>query len=254
MNTRIGAMVVICASISAIVLAQAKDPVRERLDRAKANYRMSVELAQKKLTEDFEVAVQNYTRAGNLDGALATRQERDGFLQSIQVALPPINPPAVLDGKWTIVFRSSDPLLFGVPVQNGKSFAIGLDQLPRDYHCVRLRRMDTGEAVILGLGDGPLGSYVARGDYAWRGDKRINRQACNLGIIQRKSRAGNRELAPIMLMDSGDYTGWGFGEWWTGQERQGYVWNGKGIDSTVMEIAVANGPLTAAEQAQLLNP
>src|SRR4051794_18138212 len=75
---------------------------------------------------------------------------------------------------WTILFRADDPLIWntdaGGDAAAANGYAITLDKTPQDVRYLRIKRMDTGDAVIIPatrdivIRKGNLG-----GEYYWNG-------------------------------------------------------------------------------------
>jgi hypothetical protein len=92
--------------------------------------------------------------------------------------------------RWTILFRSDDPSLWGKNVRNsrGEQIAIPLKYAPAKFRYLRLRRMDTGEDLILPLTrsqlqNGKPGSSEAA--FWWNGTAKEEWEGRHLGIVQR---------------------------------------------------------------------
>src|SRR6478672_2658367 len=87
-----------------------------RLKKARDTYAAAVDAARKRLLAEYDSVIAAYTRASNLDAALAVRQSRD-HIASTQPSLGDPETPDTEDG-WTILFRSDDPLIWNLPVRN----------------------------------------------------------------------------------------------------------------------------------------
>jgi hypothetical protein len=124
---------------------------------------------------------------------------------------------------------------------------------PASMKYLRVRRMDTKEEVIIpATRESLTGMKWPSPTPVFRGDKRINRQACVLGIVGSRKPARDHS-APLMAMADGWFTGWGFAEVGEGaDEAQAFVWDGEALGGTVMEIAVIAGPLKDEEGENLL--
>lgn len=245
-------------SQAAAAAAAAANPALERrLERAKATYAAATEASRKRLDEEFETIAAAYERAGNGARAEATRDDRRQFFapatQPAATAAAPEAPPAqqpeVKDG-WTILFRSSNPLLWNIDVRNRDSYAVALFSAPSRFRYLRLRRADTGEFVILPTENIPGRVYPA--DKPWfRGDKALNRHACALGIVDVDRTVDANQVPVLEIAPEGAYSGWGFAQRAAG-DGQAWVWNGIALEETVMEIAVTARELTPDEKACLV--
>jgi hypothetical protein len=113
---------------------------------------------------------------------------------------------------------------------------------------LRLRRMDTGDQVIIPCRRAELDQvkWPTPGPI-FRGDKRLNRQACVVAILD-PAQAVDHGKPLIALTNEGWYSGWGFAESGEGIEAQAWAWNGESIGPTEMEIAVTDRPLRTSEE------
>jgi hypothetical protein len=181
----------------------------------------------------------NPIEAANKDASLESAADTGGS-----------DPEVRVEGAWTILFRSSDPLLFNTPVLNATSYSVSVSNAPPATKWLRLKRTDTGDYVIIRM---TANGIVSNGDMSqhfwWRGDKRLNHQACSVGIIDQSVPATGATLQ--VLEPSGNFAGWGFGEMING-EQQEYVWAGVTIPRTVFEIAVTDQELSPEDQGQVL--
>jgi hypothetical protein len=156
---------------------------------------------------------------------------------------------------WRIFFRSDKPALWNTNTQDGDDFAIPLSSLQFGTKYLRLRRMDTGEAIIIpmtiqrvGYAD-PPGTKVR-----WNGEGKDEHGGYHLGIAEgpiAKFLEGKGTIG--VLMDGWDANpGSGFGHAHhidSGGQR--FSWMGKEIPATVFEIAVTVDGLTEQEEKWL---
>ena len=125
---------------------------------------------------------------------------------------------------------------------------------------LRLRRMDTGEAVIVPLKREQVDAAVTLdGDVMWRTAKTLcakGGQSCTLlGVVRRSwhtSTPGQQIVALTPDPPRSGFRGWGFSKPTGRDYSQTYSWNGKAIKKTVFEIAVRSSDLRDEEKAQLL--
>lgn len=164
---------------------------------------------------------------------------------------PVIDPekPIIEDG-WTILFRSDNPMLWNIAVRNKDSYAVPMASAGK-FKYVRMRRMDTKDEVIIPVSRFGTPERPANHSYL-REDKCVNRNGFCLGIVDMRAPADSGRVPVMDCTTAGNFSGWGFGFWGQGRERQGYLWEGEPIDPTVMEIAVTNRELTDAEQKALI--
>ena len=74
--------------------------------------------------------------------------------------------PSGGDG-WTVLFRADDPTIWGKAtgdVTSQERFAVAADKFPSEVKYLRLKRVDTGDAVIMAMGTARLDSAI--GDFA----------------------------------------------------------------------------------------
>jgi hypothetical protein len=124
-------------------------------------------------------------------------------------------------------------------------------------HYLRLRRMDTGEALILPLSFAELRNGQppsATKGTCWNGTAKKEWQGRHLGIAQ-----GRRQRFPIpketigVMSDRLEFfSGSGFGHKCFVNDKQYYCWRGKEISRTFFEIAVTEEPLTPQEKRCLV--
>jgi hypothetical protein len=174
---------------------------------------------------------------------------------------PGPGPDAIVaePGTWTVLLRADDPAVWNTDSPS-KQFAVPLRRAPATVHFVRLRRMDTGESLILPVTRQQLGTGeipAAGRKYSWNGTAKFEWSGTHLGIVQ-----GQRFPFPApngmitVLNDGWDcFAGSGFGhKAFHDDEGQFYCWKGQEIPRTAFEIAVGAGPLTPEEQRFLLEP
>jgi hypothetical protein len=154
---------------------------------------------------------------------------------------------------WRIFFRSQKPELWNTNTQDGDDFAIPLSSLQIGTKYLRLRRMDTGDAIIIPMTMHRVGYADPPGkSVRWNGEGKDEFGGYHLGIAegpQSKFMEGKGTIG--ILMDGWDANpGSGFGHahhMENGGQR--YSWMGKEIPPTVFEIAVTAGGLTDKERA-----
>ena len=250
MKLRTWRLLTVLVLISVGAAAPSTQP-QATIERAKSDYLAAVEKAKDEFRKRIDAAIKQHTQAGDLDGALRLRTERDAFLQeqASGSAATGSLPPKVEEG-WTILFRSSDPLLWNVDVQNADSYSVAVKNAPGDARYLRMRRVDTGEFVIIPVSANSLDRFQYSTPFSWRGEKRLNRQACVLGIVDARTPAKSPNY--LAMTRDGNFSGWGFAVPEEGEERQSYVWNGQPIQKTVIEVAITSRTLRPEETRCLL--
>jgi serine/threonine protein kinase len=160
--------------------------------------------------------------------------------------------------RWIVLFRSDDPSLWDTDTRRGELVAVPLRRAPELIHYVRLRRLDTGEALVLPITAAQLDNAPApipeRGSW-WNGTAKEEYNGRHLGIAQAPRYKWPNHDGLISVMDDGwdAFTGSGFGHMCEHAEKgQQYCWRGKPIPRTVFEIAVTAEPLTDEEQRCLV--
>jgi hypothetical protein len=161
---------------------------------------------------------------------------------------------------WTVIFRASDSKLWNTAAGDESAsdgYAVKAADAPSTIHYLRLKRMDTGAAVIVAINrrqilkTGPLDDELI-----WAGGARIRGANRLLGLARRSWPTANEQdqlvSRPGGQWDSG-YRGWGFSKPASGDQTQTYSWEGLPIDKTVFEIAVTADDLDDDEKAKLLS-
>jgi hypothetical protein len=167
-------------------------------------------------------------------------------------------PPA--PARWTILFRSADPSVWDQDAKNakGEQVAIPLKFAPAKFRYLRLRRMDTGEALILPLSPDQLQNGKPpkpEEGFWWNGANVDEYKGRHLGIVQGPRRKFPEPRGLICVMHDGwdGFAGSGFGHKYGIGDDQYYSWRGKEIPRTVFEIAVSDGPLSPEEKRCLVS-
>jgi hypothetical protein len=157
--------------------------------------------------------------------------------------------------SWTVLFRSDDPSVWNTS-RRGTHVAVPARQAHSAIRFLRLKRMDTGQALIVPITRDQLAREdrprPAQGVW-WNGSGEDHFGARHLGLVQASpAPTSQRGTLGISGHDFEWWTGSGFGHKLGVDDRQIYCWQGKEIPKTVFEIAVATGPLTEEEQRCLV--
>lgn len=154
--------------------------------------------------------------------------------------------------RWTTLFRSADPTLWNTDYSGPKGVAMSLDSAPQDIRFLRMRRMDTGESIIIDIEAPRLGSMFFQNSVGWEGRCEKQRDFYRLGIFvvhQNESPIGFLTVSRIGFRPM---SGWGFATFHNQDDRQGYAWEGREIPKTPFEIAVTGDMLQPTEQRRRL--
>jgi hypothetical protein len=164
----------------------------------------------------------------------------------------------VPDARWTVLFRADDPTAWDTD-SRGARFAVPLSKAPDPIRYLRLRRMDTKEALIVRLDRSQLRTAPRRAPEQgawWNGTAKYDWGGRHLGVAQAPRHKFPNFDNYIAVMNEGwdVFVGSGFGHKCFRNEQAGqcYSWRGKEIPRTVFEIAVTDQPLSPQEQACLL--
>lgn len=145
-----------------------------------------------------------------------------------------------------VLFRANDPKLWGSETYKGVNCrSRTLDLLPDGLAYLRLRRLDTGDGVVIAINSENL---TGDGDGQVRGFNGSNEHfygAHHLGLFD--------ESLPQDFETRFTFGGWGFGHSISGQDRQSSGWEGRPISTgTVFEIAVFRRMPVLGEHDRLL--
>ncbi len=158
---------------------------------------------------------------------------------------------------WRILFRSKNPALWNTNTQKDDDFAIPLKCTPDGSTYLRLRRMDTGEFIIIPMTRARIGWSDDRGPAVrWSGEGKEEYGGYHLGIAEGPVARFTEGQGTIgILMDGFDANpGSGFGHaHHVDGGGQRYSWKGKEIEATEFEIAVTyRANLSDAEKKLLM--
>jgi hypothetical protein len=149
-------------------------------------------------------------------------------------------------GVGLVLFRANDPKMWGSETYKGVNCrSRSLSLLPDGLTHLRLRRLDTGEGIVMPLSGQSLtgdGDGLERG---FNGSNELFYGAHHLGLFD--------EALPQDFETRFTFGGWGFGHSISGQDRQSSGWEGQPISSgTVFEIAVFRRLPVLGERDRLL--
>jgi hypothetical protein len=162
----------------------------------------------------------------------------------------------LLEARWVVLFQSDDPSVWNTDCRGAK-FAIPLRLAPVNTRYLRLRRLDTREALILPITRDQLDNEklpTREIGYWWNGTAKDEWKGRHLGIAQgpRYKFPTHRGMIHVMTEGWDGFTGSGFGHKCFSNDKQYYCWRGKEIPRTFFQIAVTSEPLTPEEGRCLL--
>jgi hypothetical protein len=222
---------------------------------AQTRYRAAVDDATKartdarraaltKYAEDLDAALQVVLRAAN---DLPEAERIQGAQRRVQAELDGLR---AAEG-WVVLFRSIHPEDWNTSHDDGERLAVPLDQAPRELRFVRLRRVDTQQAVILAMTFDRLGQDAQDGQYGWSGARTVNEGGVHLGIGNEAWTLTFRDGGKILIGPHSE-SGWGFGHKVHANDHQYWAWAGDEIGPTAFEVAVTARDLTDDERGLLL--
>lgn len=152
--------------------------------------------------------------------------------------------------RWLVIFRGDDPAAWNT-AGRGNTVAVPLDRVPADIKFLRLRRLDTGESLVVPVTAAALGkgNHESPGYFKWNGDNVEAWGSRHLGIVEGRVISGfDRDYGPMLIAVQSlgiDYLiGSGFGHKAHGPEGiQYFGWRGQEIPRTAFEIAVTADPV-----------
>ncbi len=178
--------------------------------------------------------------------------------------------PKLENGEWLTIFRSADPSIWNSDHNEGDDhFAMKLSEVPEGVEWLRLKRVDTGEFVIMPMQKQLLSKEVELRDMRWVGTAHLQRvrlasqdrifENRTLGVANMLWKAPYKSTVlvcrkPVDRKGASGYAGWGFGKFSHVYSSQNFTWAGKKIAPTVFEIAVKRGHLKRHESRMLLAP
>jgi hypothetical protein len=168
------------------------------------------------------------------------------------------------EAEWTVILRGDTPKNWCKDVGNpNDANGYAVKTAPAGVQFLRVRRMDTKEAVIIPMTNTlltvsqPIGGNK---DFWWTGAVNTrgpdNDEKKILGIANVKWPAMKRgqHLVRRSSKHSQGWRGWGFSREAGGaSDAQTYSWAGNPIEKTVFEVAVKTSALTADERKLLLD-
>ncbi len=155
---------------------------------------------------------------------------------------------APADWDELLLFRSKDPAIWNQSVNEGENHrAILLSEVPDNMTYLRLRRLDTGEGVVMAVDAAGLKQEGGDLMIGFNGSNEEFYGARHLGIYS--------EDLPQQVEIRFAYGGWGFGHCPNNETAQACAWAGQEINSeTVIEITVYSRFPGLTDNDQLIEP
>jgi Arc/MetJ-type ribon-helix-helix transcriptional regulator len=151
--------------------------------------------------------------------------------------------------RWIVLLRSDDPSIWNHPAgrpTDDNSYAADVGSAPPETTFLRIRRMDTGDAVIIPMKQEDLLKMTP----TWCGTAWTGYGGTHVGIKDPSKKKVEKGLVDI----DANYQGWGFGHvmYVPEESAHGYAWAGTTIDKTVFEISVTREELNSSERKMLV--
>jgi hypothetical protein len=241
------------AKIKALALKDLDAPkdAAGRVELADSWWELAEGLPKFEKTEVRLRAVTWYKQAlGDLTGLTKTRVEQR-IAEMAPVAAARTNPTAAQSSDWLVLFHSDDPSIWNTEVKKGNSFAVKLSTAPDKTRYLKLTDTAKKRTVIIEITKEKLGQRVETNGYGWNGTCKNENGAHSLGIYN--PAWSDLNIGDTFIFSPGfleGVRGWGFGAVFA-NNKQGWSWQGVNLVSTVFEISVKAGDLTA-EEAKLL--
>ena len=231
----------VCLLISGFIsIADDNDP--SELTQARSTFQTKMKAATtpiiQKYLQQLDALKKQLGGKGDVEGAKRVQKEIE-FIKSVD---------ADKIGKaWTVVFSSNNP-------EKWNKEEVKKDA-PEDMRYLRVKRMDTGDYVIIPLEKNKLTvDLEINSRYGWYGSGTFICNAYHLGIADLKKGIVNGTMVIDPYASPGrDHPGWGFGhKAWVANGGQYYGWDGDEIKKTVFEISVRTSELSSEEEDKLL--
>jgi hypothetical protein len=161
------------------------------------------------------------------------------------------------EASWIVLFRSSDPRIWGSNVNAGPdNRSVSLLRAPDKMKYLRIRECVKNQYVILPLTKDRLNKDnkdAGEGNFGWNGTAKKEWMGCHLGVFDRTTdQQKNGDVSISVPGFFKGYKGWGFGHRMGLNDVQAYAWDGVALPPTVFEIAVKSEELTADESKLVL--
>lgn len=158
------------------------------------------------------------------------------------------------DDPWKVIFRSDDPAQWNSAARDADAFAVPINSLPGNVRYLRMRNID-GDLVIIPITSAELRKNAMHPGqkWGWEGRNYGSGGAHHLGIYLPSLPRTQTGSVDVTQVPRAGYTGYGFGNRVNKDDGQGFVWAGKPIGRTIIEISVTSRDLSPADRRFLLS-
>lgn len=169
--------------------------------------------------------------------------------QSMQLAMEAIEGHS----RWIVLFLGTDSSAWNTESETWNAWSRPLSEAPSTTRFARVRRLDTGDSVIVPIEAEHLAERYVQGTVGWSGDGYEHEDIYHIGVFKTDVRVSDQGVIVINRDGFTPYTGWGFGHRHN-QRGQGaaLAWAGREVPLTALEVSVTTAPLTATERRMLL--
>lgn len=155
--------------------------------------------------------------------------------------------------RWKVLFLGTDSKTWNTTSDQWNSWARPLSEASEDMHFLRLRRLDTGDFIIIPLDKSHLGERFLQGPIGWGGDGFEHEDITHFGIFRTDFTADQKGSVVVGRNGFTPYTGWGFGHRHNVRDAGlTMAWQGQPIPTIPLEIAITTTPLNNDENRKLL--
>lgn len=214
----------------------------EALDRAIERLASRMERQQVVLERARNTAINRMVVDGSVDDANAVMAAAMEALEG--------------HSRWLVIFLGTDSSTWNTSSTAWNSWARPLSEVPSSIRFVRVRRLDTNDAIVLPMDPAKLGERYDQGTVGWGGDGYEHEGIIHIGVFRTDVKADQRGNVVVGRDGFTPHTGWGFGHRHNVRDAgAALVWNGQEIRLTALEISVCAGSLgTADRRALLIDP
>ncbi|MEZ6057792.1 MAG: hypothetical protein R3C01_13925 [Planctomycetaceae bacterium] len=218
------------------------------------NFPQSPDAALKRIIDKHQKLIEKEStkRSREYDAAIARLVKEERFDEASELTVEALTADLAAHSRWRVVFRGNDAATWKSTSSLWNNFARPLEDLPQTVKYLRLRRVDTNDSVIIPITAAEIGKRFDQGVIGWGGDAPKSADVHHLGIFRKDVRPNERGYVIIGRDGFTGYTGWGLGHNHNDDKGIAFVWNGREIPATLIEVAVTSDDLEIAERKSLL--